>query len=509
MRKSIAEQMRDLKRPKPPERPLGIDDFIELLLGGVANPTQDLVIKSEENAVAYMGAAGVSKTSTLAASCILRAITIPNSIWCVARHDYNDLMLTTAHRMEEMLGRLPPGMLIGRDKSPPMRWQLRCADGESISEVWFLGLKDYPGSYEFHGVFVDEADEVDERNLLGLRTRLRAKGVEDHQFITQVFFNPPDKLHWLYKACTGLDKRDKVVGGKIFKLYVPAAGENKRNLPKDYDKQFEGLPEDMLQRLKHNQWGTTFEGMPVYTTFNTKYHVSNNLPFLTGAALFRFWDFGFRHPVCLFAQVDEEFRLRVIDELIGENETITTFGSKVLAKTNTSYRKNGGVIDFGDPAAVQKKDTGSTLAILAELGIELMYMHSSIDDGITRCRHLMERSPGGIPALQVSRKNAPILVEALRGGYRRNDRGDRPVKDGVYDHPADAFRYGVINLYTESGEPQALPDMSVKSMLDSIRGTASESVEYNSDVDPKMHTPDKEALEGWRISPKGIWTRGS
>jgi len=33
----------------------------------------------------------------------------------------------------------------------------------------------------------------------------------------------------------------------------------------------------------------------------------------------------------------------------------------------------------------------------------------------------------------------------LRGGYARDDHG-RPIKDGVFEHPADALRYGVINV---------------------------------------------------------------
>lgn len=509
MRLTAAEKLKELKRPKQQSVSLDVDGFISLLLGGPANPTQDKVIKSEEPAVAYMGAAGVSKTSTAMASCLLRAITIPNSKWGVARHDYNDLVLTTAARGEEMLGRLPPGMLMGRDKSAPMRWWIRCADGESVSEIMFLGLKDYPGSYEFHGVFVDEADECDERNIKGLRTRLRAPGVPDHKFVMQTFFNPPDTTHWMYQACTGLDERGKSVGGKIFKLYIPDPLENKHNLPPDYDKQFEGLPEDMLDRLKHGKWGMSFKGMPVYTEFKSQYHARNDVDFLPDQPIFRFWDFGYRHPVCLFAQLDEEFRLRIFDELIGKDTEIVTFANQVLAKTNMRYHKHVGMLDFGDPAAVQKKDTGSTLAILANLGIELMYMSSTIDEGIRRGRLLMERAPGGIPALLVSRQNAPVLIQALRGGYRRNEQGNRPVKDGVYDHPADAFRYGVMNLFTEDGSPQAMPDWSVRKLMDDIRGASSESCEYDARFDTAHRdiADDVAGAQNWKLSPGGIWKK--
>ena len=40
-----------------------------------------------------------------------------------------------------------------------------------------------------------------------------------------------------------------------------------------------------------------------------------------------------------------------------------------------------------------------------------------------------------------------ILCEAMAGGYHMDDKtGDKPEKDGFYDHLADALRYAIINL---------------------------------------------------------------
>lgn len=512
MRKSIAQQLRDRQRLRQIAQSVTPEQLLSIMLGGEPNPTQGAVIHSEENAIAYMGAAGVSKTSTLMASALMRAMFIPNSRWCIARHDYNKLLLTTMVRGEEMLGRLPDGVLVDRKKDAPERWYIRCIDGISISEIWWLGLKEYPGSFEFHGAFVEEASEVDEANLLGLRTRLRAPGVPEHKFITQIFFNPPMKTHWLYQACTGKDARGRKVSKPVFTLYIPKKDENRHNLPDDYNKQFEGVPEEMRQRLVDNEWGTAFEGMPVYPKYNSKVHAVDVLPFLEDNVLFRFWDFGYRHPWCGFFQLDEEYRLRGLKELYGNDETIKTFGYKVLAETATHYHHNAGVMDIGDPAARQRKDTGSTLEHLDEMGIELMYeTGENIDDGLLTVRTLLERMPGGIPAIQINRLTMPMLHEALRGGYHRDERGERPIKDGVYDHPADGFRYGVRFLYTDTGEPKAMPDMSVRKLLDAFKGESNVSAEYSRDVDPYNRIRDDntyhEGNNGWHLTPGGIWER--
>jgi hypothetical protein len=106
--------------------------------------------------------------------------------------------------------------------------------------------------------------------------------------------------------------------------------------------------------------------------------------------------------------------------------------------------------DFGDPAVAQKKDTGSMLSLLGKAGILLAYQHTPFDLSMRVLRTRFETLIEGEPAVLIDPRNCPILVGALAGGYHLKPDGVTPKKDGYYDHPVDALRYGVWNVYGAS-----------------------------------------------------------
>jgi hypothetical protein len=358
-----------------------------------------------------------------------------------------------------------------------MRWWIQAFDG-TVNELMFIGLKNYPGSYEWHHGGVDEADEVDERTIQGLRTRLRAPSPEGTlpNYGIDLAFNPPDELHWLFGACTGRTSDGRLTD-RWLELFEPVKGENDVNLPPNYFiDNFRGMPEDMLTRLRDGNWGVSFEGDPVYPQYSSSIHrgeteVNPYRPIL------RFWDFGYRRPACIWAQLDEDYRLIVLDEELGKDEEALHFIQRVKAHSNIRFPQAPGYLDFGDPAAAQKKDTGSTLSILDSQGINLIYIQSSIEEGIRRTRFLLEQLINGKPAFMVDRRRCPMLHRTLAGGYRLH-KNSRPLKDGFYDHLADALRYGIINLFNEAGRPLDLPEAS--NYLPTGYSQIPDSLEYGS-----------------------------
>lgn len=108
-------------------------------------------------------------------------------------------------------------------------------------------------------------------------------------------------------------------------------------------------------------------------------------------------------------------------------------------------------MDYGDPAVTQKKDTGSTLAQLSKEAITMRYRTSGIEEGLRIIRTELERTIEGEPSIMFDRKGCPLLIQAMRGGYHLDDEGVKAVKDGFYDHLADAFRYGCINIFVSGG----------------------------------------------------------
>lgn len=482
VRKSLKEQLFDARQPKQSTVQLDYNGLLTRILGKPPRITQGKFINSPERFKAYKGMAGAAKTSTIVACQVLRAFLQPGFKGFIARHNYNDLLGTTMQRAEEMILRVSPTAIVQRDKTPPQRWWIQAFDG-SVTELMFIGLKDYPGGYEWHHGCVDEADECDKRTIQGLRSRLRAPSPPDIEpnYGIDLAFNPPDETHWLYEACTGqTHDGKKSKDGKWLTLFEPTEGENDENLPPNYyQENFAGMPQDMLDRLKHGKWGANFQGDPVYPQYSTRLHLVDNIPLNPDLPVFRFWDFGFRRPACIFAQMDEDYRLKLIAEILGQDEEALPFTRKVKAFSNRNFVNAPGYLDFGDPAAAQKKDTGSTLAILAGEGIELIYIVSSIEEGTRRLRFLLEQIIKGEPAIQVSRKNCPLTSRMLQGGYRIGPNG-RPLKDGFYDHLADALRYGVINLFSETGRPLALPEYNHQHSIDRALGSqVPESIEYS------------------------------
>lgn len=485
MRKSRLETLRDSKQATHQQMELDVDGLIRLMLGGEYNPTQRAFIYDPSRIKGYMGPAGCAKTSTLAAAGLARALFQPGSKGFVSRNDYNDLMDTTALRMQEMLNRLPKGILLDRDKAPPMKWWVRPAGDGEPSQITFTGLKDDIVGVEADWWIIDEANEVEEVRVHQVNARLRNLVGRKYGFMLGMAYNPPVKTHWLYEACTGFNHQDKKVREPWVKLFKPQSRENIRNLPENYYEILAStLPEDQRQRYVDGEWGTTFEGTPVYREFLYDTH-ARELQFDPYMPLLRFWDFGYRHPCCIWAQIDEEGRLLVLREKLGSNVEIIPFIDECKSLTATRFQGANDILDFGDPAARQKKDTGSTLAELNKAGILLRYRVTRIDEGVRLLRMRFEKLIRNKPAIMIDKRGCPIILAALRGGYRMDDMGLKPVKDGYYDHLMDALRYGAVNVFHGPGEGVAVSSLTNygNDIPDSIEYDPRDDVRYGSDVE--------------------------
>lgn len=485
MRKSKLEQLRESKRKSTKLVEMNsLDDLLKLLVDGERyapdrrlNPTQRAFICSSARIKGYKGPAGCAKTSTGCAGIFARALLEPGTKYLIARHDYNDLCDTTMARMQEMLIRLPHGTLLDRDKSPPAKWYIKPAavrlpDGsinDEPSQFTFMGLKESLGSYEFNGAFVDEADEVEEKRIHEINTRLRNKG---GNYSISLAFNPPDVNHWLYTACTGLDAAGNKVKEPWVTLFEPESKENVRNLPTNYYEMLaQSLPEDMRQRLIEGLWGSTFPGDPVYRQFRRATHVRDDLTFAPSGTLFRWWDFGYGRPACLWAQVSLQGHVLVMRELLGKQQEATAFAEQVKALTSQWFPYAARIMDYGDIAVKQRKDTGQTLAALHKVGITMHYSAMGIDESVRKVRMLLERLVEGTPCLQID-KRCQLLIGALAGGYHLKDDGVTPHKDGYYDHLADCLRYGIVNVLGASMSSSSnIPgSMSYQPGADNFRG---------------------------------------
>lgn len=455
MRKTLRQKMMEAKAEKKPTTINSIEDFYKLLCDGERdeadrelNPTQITFWNDPSFLRSYGGPAGCAKTSTGVADIIMRALTEPGSKHLIARLDYNDLKDTTRLRFDEMISRLPPGTVVDKSEQAPAKIWLRPmtvngVDPEKLSVITFMGLKGGLGSYEFTSAFVDEADECEKKMIDEIITRLRNK--EGSRGLS-VAFNPPDINHWLYTACTGLNAQgEQVEGGKIFSHHRPNPRENQRNLPPNYYDLMAGMAEEMRMRLRDGEWGIVFPGEPVIREFRRTVHC-RSLSFEKGT-LYRFWDFGYNRPCCLWAQANKDGRVRVLHEFLGHYLEGEQFINQVKLMTTTLFPSATNIVDFGDPAVTQHKDTGSMLALLAKAGIHIGFSKCEIDVSLRVVRNKCNTLISGEPAILVDARKCPILVGALLGGYHFKKDGVTPHKDGYYDHPMDCLRYGIWNLF--------------------------------------------------------------
>jgi hypothetical protein len=84
------------------------------------------------------------------------------------------------------------------------------------------------------------------------------------------------------------------------------------------------------------------------------------------------------------------------------------------------------------------------IKVLKENGLSnVKFRYQDIEPGIATMQSLINTFADGRPCLCVNPAKCPHLCEAMRGGYKRDKRG-KPIKDGTFDHPVDAARYGIV-----------------------------------------------------------------
>lgn len=358
------------------------------------------------------------------------------------------------------------------------------------SYIMFRGLKDENKSegqlrgFECSMMVFVEADQLQEQDMdLGVAC-LRWKDaygdspVEDYVLILDT--NPPSPQHWIAKMEGRIEKEVKAgdySNANRTKFWHIRTEENRHNLPKGYienlEAQYAGKPAHRRRYLE-GKYANLFEGNPVYHAFSEDTHGREELPWPQGAYLVRGWDFGSTHAVIWSAYFRKEFVVKGqsvffeywwdMHEYYAEMSDVERQCEQVEDITRREFPffndRNvcSGVLDYCDPAGAQKKDTGSSVAVLRKNGFfprwqtKIRSLHTTI--AIVN-RMLKEKDPNKNPMYLIDTKNCPKLAAALAGQYRYPTVGEpgylagEPLKgpkvNGA-DHVADAQRYPKINL---------------------------------------------------------------
>lgn len=231
--------------------------------------------------------------------------------------------------------------------------------------------------------------------------------------------------------------------------------ENIENLVEGYYlDQAGGKSDAWINQFLRAQWGFSIAGKPVVQTFRPKLHCSKTslaynplLPLVGG------FDPGLGGSAMVFGQEDLDGRLLVLGELIQTGFGTTRFVSERL---KPYLRRRFPLLDAAnfviapDPAAANRaqNDEKTAVDILKRYFPNVKYeSNNRLPLRLDAIDHFATRLADGKPALLIDEQQCPILIRALKGGWRyaldKNEqlKADATPEKNQYSHPGDAFGY--------------------------------------------------------------------
>lgn len=409
-----------------------VDKQVDIVLRASQIP----FFKSIARFILANGGYGSGKSTILALKGIKYSLLYPGTVGLVGRKTYPELRDTTRRVFFEVIDRhFHNGIVKKWNKTEN---HLVFYNG---SEVLFRALDDTfkVGSLELGWFGIDEMSEFPSDEWFNmLRGRLRHREGPHKGFAAT---NPATKESWLYKMFVEQQDPD-------FACFEIDTYENADALPENYIKDLEKFPQEWQERYLRGKWGIVPKGTRVISKFAPRVHLGNfiynpHLPLLRG------WDFGYRHPACIFAQETDWGRLLFLKEMLGTEIQINDFADRVIRKTNEWFPDINRVEDFCDIAGIHRSDKSSitSVGVLRQKGIDPTYKKTvSLDGDLMIFNDKFGRLMGDLPEIGVDEKGCPIFTDGLAGGYYRNEKGE-PTGDDYFEHLMDAARYIIVNLY--------------------------------------------------------------
>lgn len=388
--------------------------------------------RSSSRYKALVGALGSGKTAVGCVEGILQSIEHPGNVGLVARRSLPELKSTTLKRFFEFL---PDPLIISYNKTDRELW-IKTNGAPSLVH---FGPLDEIGRYksmELGWFFLDEADQTTEDHWLTLCGRLRLKNIPAFGMLAT---NPTSTSHWIYKKWV-------VNPTEGYEIFRSKTSDNEVNLPAGYlDELRKTYPEDWQKRYLDGHFGVLQSGDPAFPDFTEAEHVKKIDP-IKGLPIIRGWDFGKKHPCCVFCQIDELGRLRIYRTLKGENRDIYEFADMVLAQSRTHFNYwflRNEFEDYCDIAGKQEHDSGKpSITILQSKRVFPTARYSRIEARVREMRKMMREKLSGVPRILIDPCNQ-YGIEAFMSACI-DDEG-KIKKEGYFDHFLDCVGYIVHN----------------------------------------------------------------
>lgn len=399
---------------------------------------------SNARIIVLVGGLGSSKSFSVIKELEMTALEYPGIPMAIYRKTLPSLRDSTLHEFKETVDEN-----LGQYKERDI-----CYKFINKSFINFRGLDEASKakSTNYAVVVMEEAEEFTLDEFRKLNERVRALNKKGAQWPLRLILvlNPVDEDHWIYKQFgdpIGLKVwQDSLgaVGQKIDVIHF-STRDNLANLPPGYIEQITaGMSPEEISRYIDGMWGTITKGTPVYgKILHPDFHI-RTMPRFPGQVLLRGWDFGFNHPATSFRLLDNMGRMNIAHNMMGNLIDLRDYVPTVIADTKLRFGDDVRIFDYGDPRGHDKSPSSkvSCFDVLEQFDIYAVGERGSreyVEDGIRQVRREFSTLIEGVPQLTID-PGATLLRAAYFGKYVRGDDG-KPVKDGFYEHMADADRY--------------------------------------------------------------------
>lgn len=436
-----------------------------LMAGYIPTPQQLAVHQSKATFICHWGGFRSSKTFGACKWVIERAAVASGQKVLIGRKHYSTLMSTTLQTFWDAVKPIADWFILDHNQQR-REITVRANDG-GTSKILYTQLDDENKlrGLEVGAIYVDEAHELSLNSYVTLLGRRSHPAAKNRQVLLTT--NPTNTDHWLYK-------RFFVQGNEDYALVRSTTYDNpflQADVVRDME---DNYPESWRRKFMLGEPGVCM-GQPVYgNQYAPSLHLVDVEP-EKGSEFVLGWDFGVHRPACVIAEVRKSGQVVLWDALLGLNESINEFESRVSRRCQELFGHLDGWRlgrEWGDPAGGSRDSrSGCTdFSILSSLGHRaLPCPRHEQRDGITSVRHLLETLDQGKPRLVVAARAGHLLGEMLGGGYYYPDGSDgepvrygdgdiKPKKDGFYDHLADAMRYLLVGLFGVKVRPRGGAD---------------------------------------------------
>jgi hypothetical protein len=230
--------------------------------------------------------------------------------------------------------------------------------------------------------------------------------------------------------------------------------ENLENLPGGaayYTNQAKGKSEAWIKQFLEAEWGFSIAGKPVVPTFKSDLHLKTPLAYNPALPLVGGFDPGLGGAAMIFGQEDIDGRLIVLGEIVAQGYGADRFDRELLKPYLRRRFPLISIEDFiiaPDPAAANRAPTDekAVVDVLRKRYRISIETNNRLELRLNAIENFTTRLIAGKPAILIDSKECPVLVRALKGGWRYSlDKHEQVKKDepekNQFSHPGDAFGY--------------------------------------------------------------------